>query len=459
MAFCSTLASGIIKAGVVDTVHMDSQTYIRWAGRAGGPALSQPSGRCVVCLCTRTRRQHQGVVGFSRWGCAVCRQAPLHQSHNTAGLHACMPCPHACTVCRRNVLPIAALFSGTLWLGNAAYIYLSVSFIQMLKVLFGPGIWGGGVMVVPLSALQQSRRLLVGRAMSRPWRACIVQGAVCRPACVHMQWPMHSNSPVCPCCPCNPQACMPITVFIVGCLLGTEKYTFPYAANMVVVAIGVATASYGEAPAWVGAIGGCGARAEAVGLRWLCANACNDVWLSGGSGGDHAAAACSSIAACGQHPTRASPRTHTCTNRTHRSMLFMSLCWGCALCGGLTEVRRTVWPRVSNARLTATHIPPLTARNRVCTHTLSRPRCRVGTNRPLPPPPLRPIPHPRPLVPRGTLANPPAPSRLPPPPPPPKQHKHAPPPRPTPSHPPPPAPESHVPACCVQASCGLTWWA
>ncbi len=39
--------------------------------------------------------------------------------------------PHS--LCR-NVVPIAALFSGTLWLGNAAYLYLSVAFIQMLKV-------------------------------------------------------------------------------------------------------------------------------------------------------------------------------------------------------------------------------------------------------------------------------------------------------------------------------------
>ena len=31
-------------------------------------------------------------------------------------------------------MPIAALFSGTLWLGNAAYLYLSVAFIQMFKV-------------------------------------------------------------------------------------------------------------------------------------------------------------------------------------------------------------------------------------------------------------------------------------------------------------------------------------
>jgi hypothetical protein len=38
----------------------------------------------------------------------------------------------------RAIVPIAALFSGTLWLGNAAYMYLSVSFIQMLKVLSHP---------------------------------------------------------------------------------------------------------------------------------------------------------------------------------------------------------------------------------------------------------------------------------------------------------------------------------
>lgn len=36
-------------------------------------------------------------------------------------------------VCRA-VVPIGACYAGTLWLGNAAYLYLSVSFIQMLKV-------------------------------------------------------------------------------------------------------------------------------------------------------------------------------------------------------------------------------------------------------------------------------------------------------------------------------------
>jgi hypothetical protein len=39
---------------------------------------------------------------------------------------------------------------------------------------------------------------------------------------------------------------MPITVFVVGIMLGTEKFSPLYAANMVVVGVGVATASFGE---------------------------------------------------------------------------------------------------------------------------------------------------------------------------------------------------------------------
>ncbi len=36
---------------------------------------------------------------------------------------------------RSCILPIGLLFAGVLWTGNAAYLFLSVSFIQMLKVL------------------------------------------------------------------------------------------------------------------------------------------------------------------------------------------------------------------------------------------------------------------------------------------------------------------------------------
>jgi hypothetical protein len=36
----------------------------------------------------------------------------------------------------RSILPIGLLFSGSLILSNTAYLYLSVSYIQMLKVRF-----------------------------------------------------------------------------------------------------------------------------------------------------------------------------------------------------------------------------------------------------------------------------------------------------------------------------------
>lgn len=74
----------------------------------------------------------------------------------------------------RTVVPIGLLFAVTLWLGNAAYMYLSVSFVQMLK------------------------------------------------------------------------ASMPLTVYIVGCMFGTEKLSMRTAANMVVIVTGVLVAAHGE---------------------------------------------------------------------------------------------------------------------------------------------------------------------------------------------------------------------
>lgn len=44
-----------------------------------------------------------------------------------------------------SVVPIGALFSGTLWFGNAAYTYLSVSFIQMLKALMPAAVYSCGL--------------------------------------------------------------------------------------------------------------------------------------------------------------------------------------------------------------------------------------------------------------------------------------------------------------------------
>jgi len=74
----------------------------------------------------------------------------------------------------KSIVPIGALYALTLWLGNSAYLYLSVSFIQMLKAL------------------------------------------------------------------------MPVSVFVVGVALGTEKWSNQTMMNMAVVTLGVMIASYGE---------------------------------------------------------------------------------------------------------------------------------------------------------------------------------------------------------------------
>ena len=74
----------------------------------------------------------------------------------------------------KKILPIAALFAIVLWMGNTAYVYLSVAFIQMVKAL------------------------------------------------------------------------MPCVVYLVGIIFKVEKYRKDTMINMIVIAIGVAIASYGE---------------------------------------------------------------------------------------------------------------------------------------------------------------------------------------------------------------------
>lgn len=75
---------------------------------------------------------------------------------------------------QRRVVPIGLLYAASLWLSNSAYLYLSVSFIQMTKAL------------------------------------------------------------------------MPGLVYMIGCIMGTEVFTTKVTVNMVVIAIGVAIAAYGE---------------------------------------------------------------------------------------------------------------------------------------------------------------------------------------------------------------------
>ncbi|KAB8546932.1 hypothetical protein FH972_025613 [Carpinus fangiana] len=51
----------------------------------------------------------------------------------------------SCEVYISSVVPIGALYALSLWLSNSAYVYLSVSFIQMLKALMPVAVYSIGV--------------------------------------------------------------------------------------------------------------------------------------------------------------------------------------------------------------------------------------------------------------------------------------------------------------------------
>ncbi len=78
---------------------------------------------CVLSIRVRTGGAPPGMTCM-----AAISGRPLIQRSSAASDGACL------RRVRRTIVPIGLLYSGTLWLGNAAYLYLSVSFIQMLKV-------------------------------------------------------------------------------------------------------------------------------------------------------------------------------------------------------------------------------------------------------------------------------------------------------------------------------------
>ncbi|CAI7871943.1 unnamed protein product, partial [Closterium sp. NIES-53] len=69
-----------------------------------------------------------------------------------------------------SVLPIGALYSLSLWFSNSAYIYLSVSFIQMLKALMPVAVYLLGVLftreVFKTSAFANMVAITVGVAVA-----------------------------------------------------------------------------------------------------------------------------------------------------------------------------------------------------------------------------------------------------------------------------------------------------
>ena len=106
-------------------------------------------------------------------------------------------------------MPIGACYAGTLWLGNAAYLYLSVSFIQMLKVCTQASATAATLHVF-LDVLNKQHHILL--YIDKKFL----------------------------------QALMPVAVFAVGCIFKTEKYNGGTLVNMLIVSLGVAIASYGK---------------------------------------------------------------------------------------------------------------------------------------------------------------------------------------------------------------------
>ena len=144
MFFCAALATALVRSGRVQAINMERETYLRCgqAARRAQPRYPAP-----------------GVA---------------HGPHPSR-----LPLSP-----RRAIVPIGACYAGALWVGNAAYLYLSVSFIQMLKVQ-GEAVCAGAAHETPgPPALRRSRaeRLCAGcaRRPSCPWR-CSVWAACLAP--------------------------------------------------------------------------------------------------------------------------------------------------------------------------------------------------------------------------------------------------------------------------------------
>ncbi|KVI01289.1 probable sugar phosphate/phosphate translocator At5g25400 [Cynara cardunculus var. scolymus] len=90
----------------------------------------------------------------------------------------------------KSVVPIGLLYSLSLWLSNSAYIYLSVSFIQMLKALMPVAVYSIGVLFKKEGFKSQTMTNMLsisfgvaiaayGEAQFNTWGVTLQLGAVC----------------------------------------------------------------------------------------------------------------------------------------------------------------------------------------------------------------------------------------------------------------------------------------
>lgn len=94
-------------------------------------------------------------------GCSPCSWLPAPRAH------------HCCLMCL--LLPTGVLYAASLWLSNSAYLYLSVSFIQMTKSLMPGLVYASGVLL----GTEQYQVLLAGWREGYGWHAGAVSAARC----------------------------------------------------------------------------------------------------------------------------------------------------------------------------------------------------------------------------------------------------------------------------------------
>lgn len=129
MLFCSVVSGVLVKLRLVEVQHMEWKTYLRCASMPAVHMLGLCS-RHVEALaemdtvCSVDEALHMRFAVARKLG----NLAVVAYNHSAAHAVGCGVC------CCRCVVPIGMLFAVTLWMGNAAYMFLSVSFIQMLKV-------------------------------------------------------------------------------------------------------------------------------------------------------------------------------------------------------------------------------------------------------------------------------------------------------------------------------------
>lgn len=112
-----------------------------------------------------------------------------------------------------SVIPIGAMFAMTLWLGNSAYLYISVAFAQMLKAI--------------------SKNLFLNHiTLSRFPTVIAVDN-----------------------CAIFLNTAVPVAVFILGVAAGLEVMSSRMLIIMSVISLGVIVASYGEVTvSWIGVV-------------------------------------------------------------------------------------------------------------------------------------------------------------------------------------------------------------